>query len=179
MVICKNEDCMLHAHGQKMDHDRRIFEMDCFVGKSCFDILHSKEGRQLWQRLPSKGQKRKHVSYSVNRSSPVYKHLKQAYGLPQSETMPKKRARLEDCVEEDSDGGTGGARVEDCSASGSPGEDGDGGTGITVDVGGEDATAAGDGDEDSGGEGEGGMSEEEVGGGSIAKFLQGRLRKSK
>jgi hypothetical protein len=43
MAVCTNVHCRLHAHSTRMDHDRRIFNMDCFKGKSCFEIAHSRE----------------------------------------------------------------------------------------------------------------------------------------
>ena len=79
-----------------MDHDRKILQMPCFRGKTCFDIAHSKECAGLWvvqgmagRTAERQGEQVQAPAYSVHTSHPIYKHLIGEYGL-----SPKKRRKL-------------------------------------------------------------------------------------
>ena len=111
MSVCLSSNCKLHAHSAVMDHDRKILEIDCFQGMTCFEILHSEECRGLWipkqsedvdatRNLPDDGgaiftRRVRGCSYSVTRTHPIYKHLKKKYDVP-AETRKRRRSSDED-----------------------------------------------------------------------------------
>lgn len=99
MVVC--EECQLHAHNVVVDHDRKIFELEQFRGKSCWEIMHSSHCKGLWKmsnrvggmaerKLPGSehdGSARpvsvKAQSYAPRRSHAIYKQLAESYGRGQ------------------------------------------------------------------------------------------------
>ena len=51
LYSCSNESCYVQAHAMKVKHDRKIFQMECFHGMSCFDIAHTDAGKSLWKKV--------------------------------------------------------------------------------------------------------------------------------
>ena len=108
MVQCSNNDCQLCAHSMPTGNDRKIFQMECFQGKSCYEIAHSEECKGLWKPLvdgevifrttnssnDSDGNIRvvKAPSCAVNRSHGMYKCLATLYGKS-PETRNRRRSR--------------------------------------------------------------------------------------
>ena len=104
MVKCLDTSCQLYAHNVAVDHSRRIFQLEPFIGKSCWDIAHSDECKGLWkisgragesvERSSGSGdvQEVKAQSYSVVRTHNIYKQLAEYYGK-EKETRPRKRRR--------------------------------------------------------------------------------------
>ena len=72
-TVCVNDNC------------RKIFDIPEFKGKTCFDIMHSELGCELWSRNKSVGDKK---SYTVKTNHPVYIELRSTHGKG-----PKKRTR--------------------------------------------------------------------------------------
>ena len=111
MVKCLDTNCQLYAHNMPVAHDRRIFQLEPFVGKSCWDIAHSDECKGLWkisgragesvERSSRSGdvQEVKAQSYSLVRTHKIYKQLAEYYGK-EKETRPRKRSRDEGGNEE-------------------------------------------------------------------------------
>ena len=98
MVVC--EECQLHAHNVVVDHDRKIFQLEQFKGKSCWDIMHSADCKGLWKmsnRVGEMAERKlagsddestrqvsvKAQSYAPKRSHPIYKQLAESYGKGQ------------------------------------------------------------------------------------------------
>ena len=92
LCSCSNESCYVQAHSMKMKHDRKIFQMECFHGMSCFDIAHSDAGQSLWQKRDNIGKNSTRTrgsnelevylpTYSVKVSHPLYAVLRGEYRL--------------------------------------------------------------------------------------------------
>ena len=47
---CTDDGCCVKAHSMKMTNERKIFQMECFKGMTCFEIAHSDAGKSLWKR---------------------------------------------------------------------------------------------------------------------------------
>ena len=55
---------------------------------NCFEIIHSKVGREMWSHKPDRDARNE--AYSVNYSHPLVQELRVAHGLP-SQAMRKRR----------------------------------------------------------------------------------------
>jgi hypothetical protein len=98
----------MHLHSVPQQTNRPIHQFPEFDGLSCFDIVHSKNARGL------SGTDTR-LNYSVCLSRPIWKKLRQLYGLPlRVERQRKKRKPLcqrdfsEEDDSEDNDDSVGG-----------------------------------------------------------------------
>ena len=116
MAMCTNESCKTVAHATKVDHERKILNMPCFVGMSCFNIMYSRECSGLWTISPIAGMGGV-PSYGVNRKLPIYVHLREQYARGPETRKRSIRDAMEDSeddIEEsvESGGGTRGRKLE-------------------------------------------------------------------
>ena len=72
--VVKCKECGVVAHSGCTLYPRKIHELQQFKGLSCFNIMHTPEGFQIWYRC---GSDRK--SYSVCRSHPTYTKVRSMY----------------------------------------------------------------------------------------------------
>ena len=90
MVQCNK--CGLIAHNCKVAHDHKMHELEGYEHYSCFQILHSKTYKDLWNHttnLDSQEGKK----YSVYTSHEIYTQLKSMYG--HSSKMRKQSITIE------------------------------------------------------------------------------------
>ena len=78
VVMCSH--CNIPAHPTvPTQSNRQIHQLPKFVGMSCFEILHSEDGKKIWTRIPDAigNQPR----YAVARGTEIVQELRQHYGL--------------------------------------------------------------------------------------------------
>ena len=93
---CCVPDCGINAHGVIPKGNRLIHTLPQFKGMTCFQIIHSKLGRQIW----NVGTSGKYKS-SVRHNHPIVKQLRRLHG--KSETIRRKRKADDDGNESDTD----------------------------------------------------------------------------
>jgi len=90
--VCTVADCDRIAHNGFLQSPRRIHTLEPFKGMTCFEILHSPIGREVWNY---KGKDRASVNakpYSVNYSHPLVQDIRRLHGLvPQQQRRKKQR----------------------------------------------------------------------------------------
>jgi len=78
---CTQNDCDRIAHFGFLAEPRKVHRMEFFKGMTCFEIVHSKVGREVWSYKGSSHVSGKAKSYSVNYGHPVVKELRRLHGL--------------------------------------------------------------------------------------------------
>jgi len=90
--VCTVADCDRIAHNGFLQSPRRIHTLEPFKGMTCFEILHSPIGHEVWNY---KGKDRASVNakpYSVNYSHPLVQDIRRLHGLvPQQQRRKKQR----------------------------------------------------------------------------------------
>lgn len=76
VVTCSQ--CGINAHHGHLAEPLEVHKLEEFKGMTCFEILHSKPGQQVWRPSPPNPQNKK---YTVNRKHPIVKRLREAHGL--------------------------------------------------------------------------------------------------
>ncbi|CAB9519499.1 unknown protein [Seminavis robusta] len=84
-------DCGVSAHAVVLtDSNRQIHQLHQFRGLSCFQIMHSVEGYQLWKRT-TKGRN----SFEPSYTHPIRLQLRQFHNLPPERAGKRKRDNAE------------------------------------------------------------------------------------
>ena len=94
---CKDDTCgiIAHMYPPGPDSNRLIHTLPEFHGLSCFDIVHSKAAKGIWNIGQGK------CATSVNHSHPIVKKLRQMHGVSES-IMRKKETKKRSRDESDS-----------------------------------------------------------------------------
>ena len=75
--VCSESSCHRIAHSGFVATKQKIHLIDAFVGMTCFEILHSAVGREIWSYKEEHNKK----AYGVNYSHPVVQELRVMHGL--------------------------------------------------------------------------------------------------
>jgi hypothetical protein len=75
-VVCCSE-CGIWAHHCHLNDKLEIHKMEEFKGLTCFDILHSIPGKEIWRATATNNQKK----YTVHRNHPLVTRLRAAHNL--------------------------------------------------------------------------------------------------
>jgi len=78
---CSDPNCDRIAHNGFLSDCRKIHGLDVFKGMTCFEIIHSKIGREVWAYKGTSLVTGKRKSYSVNYSHVVVQELRRLHGL--------------------------------------------------------------------------------------------------
>ena len=85
--------CGVLAHPyMPTDSNREIHKLECFQGMSCFQIAHSKEGRDIWKE----SFQRKRKQFSVNKKNPIVIKLQRLHGFEAAIRDSRKRKKIAD-----------------------------------------------------------------------------------
>ena len=78
LAACKT--CGVHAHSfVQRDSVRKVHQIPEFKGKSCFDILHTPLGNEIWQRTVSEANR---YCFTINHKHPAVAQMRDDWGLP-------------------------------------------------------------------------------------------------
>ena len=85
--------CGVLAHPyMPTDSNREIHKLECFQGMSCFQIAHSKEGRDIWKE----SFQRKRKQFSINKKNPIVIKLQRLHGFEAAIRDSRKRKKIAD-----------------------------------------------------------------------------------
>ena len=97
LVMCSCCGVTAHNYVVTGDSSRWIHQVENFANKTCFDILHTEVGFQLWCR----NTEIKKWAAKARVSHRVYKDIREMHGLPRDLTRaPRKRKSSDDNDEE-------------------------------------------------------------------------------
>jgi len=83
---CTQANCERIAHSSILITPRKIHEVGAFAGMTCFEILHSTVGKEVWSYKGLERTSVKEKVYSVNCSHPVVQELRILHGLNPQQT---------------------------------------------------------------------------------------------
>jgi len=89
---CTQTDCDRIAHFGFLSEVRKIHKMEVFKDMTCFEIVHSKVGREVWSYKGRSQVSGKAKSYSVNYGHPVVKELRRLHGLVPQQQRRKRNS---------------------------------------------------------------------------------------
>ena len=95
--------CSIIAHSTIPKYKRKLHSFEAFQNKTCHEIIHTKEGRELWAR---KGPDEPGRNYMPQVSHPHYKQLRTLYGKPEVIARPGRKKRKTTEGETDDDATT-------------------------------------------------------------------------
>jgi len=90
---CTLPSCERIGHTSFLLKPRKIHEVSAFVGMTCFEILHSPIGKEVWQYKGSERASVKEKVYSVVGSHPVVQELRVLHGL-HAQQIRKRRSEI-------------------------------------------------------------------------------------
>ena len=88
--ICTNvatcPECKMSAHTVVPKNKRKLHSILQWQNKTCWEIMHSPDGFDLWQRIG--GEK---IAYAPHLSHPIYREVRVMYGKPGVVSRPNKK----------------------------------------------------------------------------------------
>jgi len=81
IATCSCEECLVVAHSTLVEDDtKKIFSIEAFKGKTCFEIMHTDEAKDMWIKV----KKREREEMKVNMKHPIIKRLRRMHSLPKN-----------------------------------------------------------------------------------------------
>ena len=100
--VAKCSKCDLAAHTMRVfDFGRRgwrIHNLQPFQGLTCFEILHSDVGKQIWR--PSEDRKSGRFSYTTSRKHPLILSLRKSHGFDKLKRKRKRGDEIDDNMDD-------------------------------------------------------------------------------
>jgi len=90
---CTLPTCQRIGHNHFLQCPRRIHQVSAFLGMTCYEILHSDIGRQVWSYKSTERLSFKEKLYSVNFSHPAVRELRVLHGQPAVASRKRKASQ--------------------------------------------------------------------------------------